>query len=373
MINLPAINSLRGIAAIMIMVHHITVYLLPQISVYTRRYTPFFNKNYLWVDFFFILSGFIACHVYKDSFVEKISLKNYSEFIISRFARLYPLHVLILTLFITMELVYLYFYHIKGISVKFNQLPIPFDSEYSEKALILGLMMLNALPAWGTWNGPSWAMSAIWIIAFILPFLIKFLDRFKIVVSVLISLVCYIILFILFKKTRSLDIMAAGGLLRCLSETIIGIGCYNIYCGIPAKRYLVSNYSLGLCIFITFSSMVLDVNHVVTVVFFSPLIIVGAFHGMGSLFSRPSLLLLGEMSFSIYLIHWLPFQLLEKVALIITGLRFHSMKSPALITFIIIAVSIMILYISFYVHKIIEINSRNYVKEKLMNIFVSSQ
>jgi peptidoglycan/LPS O-acetylase OafA/YrhL len=47
---------------------------------------------YLMVDFFFILSGFILCHVYGKYFAESVSRKEFKKFSIARFARVYPLH-----------------------------------------------------------------------------------------------------------------------------------------------------------------------------------------------------------------------------------------------------------------------------------------
>src|ERR1700743_3993089 len=55
----------------------------------------FFCKGYLWVEFFFGLSGFVLTYVYWDrgSFWNS---KNYSGFLKARFLRVYPTHLFIL-------------------------------------------------------------------------------------------------------------------------------------------------------------------------------------------------------------------------------------------------------------------------------------
>lgn len=365
--QLPVINSLRGIAAIMIMVHHVTVYVLPQISIYTYPVTPFFKKNYLWVDFFFMLSGFIACHVYRRLFSGHVSRKDFISFITSRFARLYPLHFIILMLFVAVEVIYMYLYSASGGAVHGHQLPVPFSNEYSGMKLLLNLVMLNALLRWGTWNGPSWAMSAIWIMAFIVPFLIHVSVKVKLAGHIVISAVCVLILVFLNHKYGTLDIMAAGGLIRCLAETVMGIACYNLYRGLPANRWLADGSMFGVCLLLAFITMVLPVNHSLTACVFFVLILMGAYQGHDSIFSRPWLLVLGDLSFAIYLIHWLPFQILDKAALMTTGSKFNSIESPLLIALVIVPVMISVVLVSLTVYRKVETPLRHLIKAKSVN------
>src|ERR1044072_2036604 len=63
--------------------------------VYWPKLAPvsptFVAKGYLGVEVFFILSGFILCHVYLAATQEKSF--RYGSFIWARLARIYPLHV----------------------------------------------------------------------------------------------------------------------------------------------------------------------------------------------------------------------------------------------------------------------------------------
>ena len=51
-----------------------------------------FMSGWLWVHFFFVLSGFIIFYVYGESFKESITTASYWKYIKARFARVYPLH-----------------------------------------------------------------------------------------------------------------------------------------------------------------------------------------------------------------------------------------------------------------------------------------
>ncbi len=55
---------------------------------------PFANIS-LWVDFFFVLSGFVIAHAYLDRLRTGLGL---GTFMVRRFARLYPLHLFTLIL-----------------------------------------------------------------------------------------------------------------------------------------------------------------------------------------------------------------------------------------------------------------------------------
>src|ERR1700733_4061284 len=59
-------------------------------------------RGYLWVEFFFALSGFVLTYVYASRLREMWSLRGYGRFLQSRLARLYPLHLAMLLLILGM-------------------------------------------------------------------------------------------------------------------------------------------------------------------------------------------------------------------------------------------------------------------------------
>ena len=62
--QIGALTSLRGVAATVVVILHFAYSTLPEAGVILSRHTRFFRDGYLFVDLFFILSGFIMTHVY---------------------------------------------------------------------------------------------------------------------------------------------------------------------------------------------------------------------------------------------------------------------------------------------------------------------
>jgi peptidoglycan/LPS O-acetylase OafA/YrhL len=97
--QLPSLTPLRGVAALWVVLYHYcgTAQYLPNLDI--TPYSYFISKGYLGVDLFFMLSGFVMAHVYHDAFSESIG-RHYRGFLVARIARLYPLHIFNLLLFV---------------------------------------------------------------------------------------------------------------------------------------------------------------------------------------------------------------------------------------------------------------------------------
>jgi peptidoglycan/LPS O-acetylase OafA/YrhL len=97
--QLPSLTPLRGIAALWVVLYHYcgTAQFFPNLDITPQSYL--IGKGYLAVDMFFMLSGFVMTHVYFCAFSESVG-RNYRDFLVARIARLYPLHVFILLLFV---------------------------------------------------------------------------------------------------------------------------------------------------------------------------------------------------------------------------------------------------------------------------------
>ncbi len=75
------LDALRGVAAVAILTRH-----LP--GAHLEKYLP---SSYLGVDLFFVLSGFVLAHAYEEKLRTRLS---FSQFMVLRFVRLYPLYLL---------------------------------------------------------------------------------------------------------------------------------------------------------------------------------------------------------------------------------------------------------------------------------------
>jgi peptidoglycan/LPS O-acetylase OafA/YrhL len=126
-------------------------------------------KGYLWVEFFFVLSGFILTHVYGG---QKL---KYLAFLRARLARLYPLHLFML--FVMLGLVVLLrFLAAKGGYVSIYDQPYhPINTWQGFVASLFLVHAWNILP-YLTWNGASWFVSVEFLLCLLFP-LYLFLSR----------------------------------------------------------------------------------------------------------------------------------------------------------------------------------------------------
>jgi peptidoglycan/LPS O-acetylase OafA/YrhL len=142
--NIKPLTSLRFFAAMWVVLFHYW----PHLSNDGRP--PLVAKGYLGVELFFVLSGFILCHVYLPSF--EAGRFKYADFVWARLARVYPLHLATLVGMGLMAAAAL----AAGLAVDPNVL--------SWVSLPANLTMTQAwglAPAAG-WNHPSWSISAEW-------------------------------------------------------------------------------------------------------------------------------------------------------------------------------------------------------------------
>jgi len=87
------LDSWRGIAALLVAIFHL--------NVYSAIYPLDFIRNaYLFVDFFFVLSGFVITHSYAGRLG---TLEDLGSFAVKRLGRLWPLHVVVLLAFVAVE------------------------------------------------------------------------------------------------------------------------------------------------------------------------------------------------------------------------------------------------------------------------------
>ena len=222
--ELPSLTPLRGLAAIwVICFHYGVVYFAFQLEQFSR----FFNRGYLAVDMFFMLSGFVLSHVYWKTFAsdESLQAKDYWNFISARIARLYPLHLFNLSQFLIAALAFsLYGYIVAG-----KLEGIPLHGPRSLTALVANVVMLQGLDAGDlAWNYPSWSISIEFLAYFLFPLVLPLIavagkPRRLLFAGMALSCLC------LFAYLGHGDFNQWNGpitLLRCLPEFIMGALLY---------------------------------------------------------------------------------------------------------------------------------------------------
>ena len=168
--DIPALTGARGPAALAVVAYHLPLdqNTAPHPSWFGLE--TLFLRGDLGVDFFFILSGFIIHHVYRDVFATRVEGRDVRRFILYRFARIWPLHA------VTM-LGALGLYAVAALA--FGRLPgDPADAAaYSPLGLVLSALMVNAWFGLASPNVPAWSISAEWAAYLAFPFLCRALLR----------------------------------------------------------------------------------------------------------------------------------------------------------------------------------------------------
>ncbi|RYY31514.1 MAG: acyltransferase, partial [Sphingobacteriaceae bacterium] len=139
--------------------------------------SPVINNEFvynadLFVDFFFVLSGFVIAYSYQ--FIT--TANDLRKFFRKRFFRLYPLHFIVLMLFVLIELSK----HFAANYVQVNQL----DNQANNITTFLSnLFLLNSVKLPGvndvSWNIASWSISAEMIAYFAFGLAVIFINRNK--------------------------------------------------------------------------------------------------------------------------------------------------------------------------------------------------
>ncbi len=142
------LESIRGLAALLVVVYHI-----PKWNSVLE--IGLINRGYLMVDLFFVLSGFVIYTAY----AEKISRwTDLLRFQFLRFGRLYPVHVVFLSVYVIIEIA-------KYIAQTYFGLQSPNTHPFGQNsfgALLEQVFLVQAIGPTGhttTFNGPAWSIS----------------------------------------------------------------------------------------------------------------------------------------------------------------------------------------------------------------------
>ena len=161
-----ALDGMRGCCAVMVAAYHLNP---PGHSLLG----PLLAHSYLWVDFFFVLSGFVIAHGYADHIADG---RQAGIFMVKRLARIYPLHIAVLAVYVCLELTRSF---TAGAHAAMADHP-PFTSWTSLPSLFANIGLVQGLGLFDvlTWNGPSWSISCeFWTYGLFALVLLSFAGR----------------------------------------------------------------------------------------------------------------------------------------------------------------------------------------------------
>lgn len=308
--ELPALTSLRGIAAVVVVLFHSSFLAFH----YAGGASPWiFRRGYLAVDLFFFLSGFILTHVYGRRLAEKKSWSTIARFFWARFSRIYPASFFTAAIFV----------------LQYATERLPFPSGISFKAQLIAALLLMQVP----WlnevviNGPSWSISAECYAYLLFPFVVPTICRLGVRTAATIGVLILIEIAISGSQTH---VFGWGALGRALPEFTIGVLTYRCY----RERLLRNLWEKDTTLIAVALTLILaclaEIPDGVIVILFLPLLLASACNSgrmAGILNARP-LRWLGEVSYSVYIFQMLPFMAVATlsgsfVAYGISGFRFE--------------------------------------------------
>jgi len=139
-----SLDTFRGLAAVGVAVFHF------RWTHAELNTAPVFERLFNLLDFFFVLSGFVLAHVY---LTKPLKLGN---FVWRRMARLYPLHVFALLMFLLLQLAKLLAVHL-GVAARHDAFAGMNVVNFLDTLLLL--QWTGLLGHEISWNYPSWTVS----------------------------------------------------------------------------------------------------------------------------------------------------------------------------------------------------------------------
>ncbi|MDT7951637.1 MAG: acyltransferase [Acetobacteraceae bacterium] len=300
--HLPGLTPLRGVAALWVVIYHYAYWYFP--NLHPERVTHLVGSGYLAVDLFFILSGFVLAHVYRRPFREAPGWRGYFNFLQARVARLYPLHATVLLAMLAVALVANAI--ADGPTRAFTSIPL--EGARSLTAFFANLFMLQGLRAsLLSWNYPAWSISTEFTAYLALPLLLLLVLRGPAWLRLALGLLVAGGMIAL-ASLHGDDFDIWNGpltLLRVFPEFLGGILLYRAYRHPAVRVAFRSDAVFALVLVPILLGLHFGAPDVAVAAMFFPLLLAAVSNeGRGArLLALPPLLLLGELSYALYLVH----------------------------------------------------------------------
>lgn len=286
-----ALDTYRFLAASGVVFYHFENHFQPFLTSPTHALERF----QLFVDFFFVLSGFVLMHTYGGRIG---TLAAYRSFLRKRLARIYPLHVATIVLFCAV-----------GAVVVFLHVPVRDRSFFDVSLLPSNLLLIHA---WGATtraglNIPSWSISAEWFVYLLFP-LLAILVRRR---GAVFALVAAIVFLVVTEAVRAVAGLQPGylatvdfGSFRALPSFLAGMAVFALIDAAPARRIpwpLVHGFALCVIVLMLAGASAWLITALFPVLV--GLIAMAERSECGTIFASRAGVLLGNASFAVYMIH----------------------------------------------------------------------
>jgi peptidoglycan/LPS O-acetylase OafA/YrhL len=281
------LDSWRGIAACLVALYHLVAH--SHLAGVTLL-----RHSHLFVDFFFVLSGFVIAANYQQRLIEGFGI---GRFALLRFGRLYPLHVAMLGLCILGHLAH----WISGL----GSLALFEPPTRSADTIIANLLLIHSLNVFDfpTWNLPSWSISTEFYTYILYALAIGVMkDRiWRLLVPIV--LLSPLALWIL---VGHMDTTYDYGIIRCVFGFSAGVLVWNLH----RAAWLRSGTALelltiALIVFFVWAAGRTALEIGAPFVFAVAVLVFATEAGaVSSVLRKRVFLTLGALSYSIYMVHY---------------------------------------------------------------------
>ncbi len=306
------LDSIRGIAATSVVIHHLI--LMPTfLSMFPNNAWvdwSFFRSAWLLVDLFFVLSGIVMSLSYVRGDFGHFSLR---EFMVRRFARVYPLHIVMLVASLLFRLLRI------GLVMAGVVVAVPAAFEVNNAySFVLNLVLLHSMGPidYLSWNAPSWSISVEFYTYLVFGLVVLLAQRQNSLrwlygcAAVLAVGSLFVIVFVLDKN--SLGLQADFGILRCFVSFFLGVLTVKAVERLPRGMTPVFQGVVQLAAMIASIVLVSMVEAYPAASFLAPLtfaVFLGSLLAFPQAALVPRLLVarplvwLGRRSYSVYMVH----------------------------------------------------------------------
>ncbi|MBH0080817.1 acyltransferase family protein [Pseudoalteromonas sp. NZS11] len=283
-----ALDAFRGLCAMSVVLYHMHV-------VGSITELKFFQGSGVFVEFFFILSGFVLAHGY--GFKESLNFKSYCK---ARFFRIYPLHFFMLMVFIAFELMKLL---ATNFGVSFNG--EPFSDKTAVSAIIPNLLLIQSWTSYTehlSFNFPSWSISIEFYIYFLFFFTATLFGKFKLLTWLTTSLLAFALIYF---RSELLTKQVLSGL-SCFFGGAIAYSVYRkiSHIKIPYISGSIFEFALLVCIVFIVQAQ-FELKLIVAPLLFLITVLLFSFEAgvVSKILKIKPLQLTGQLSYSIYMTH----------------------------------------------------------------------
>lgn len=302
--SFDVLTSLRGIAAWWVVLYHVQRY------VDYSWLGTFIAKGHMAVDFFFVLSGYVITHAYSKKLAAPTASKI-THFYLKRVSRIYPMHLLVLALYLLLPLAY-----------ALGDRSLPSGSKYSLDYFLASLVLIQN---WGftdtlAWNVPAWSIStemAAYLLFPLIALVLPSLRSITLTLGLIGTLAVALAMIFASSGYQAVDDnIPRMGLARCILEFSMGTLSYRLLLLSKPLRKATACLLTG-CGFVVFLAPVFYEPKPYTI-YTMPLAITASLYGILNLrLSSHSIMLkkplryLGDASYATYIVHYWTLDMLK--------------------------------------------------------------